>query len=263
MKKNIFDQVSLEGKVVIITGSGSGIGRQMAKRFYETGASLHLLDLNKEGLEQTKKIINGESKRIELFPIDLTSRGQIEYYFNNIKVKSPDILINNAGSYPFEDFLKVTKESLEKTLNINLKSVFWMCQSFIKKKKRGGRIVNISSIEAILPFKDDLIPYCISKSGVISLTRSIARDYGRKGFRSNVILPGAIKTPGTTALVWKAINEMQFKLMKTGYDFQQRLTKGHWGIPDDVAKVSVFLASDLASYVQGAVIPVDGGFLSS
>ncbi len=261
--KAIFEQISLEKKTAVITGAGSGIGREMAKRFFQAGAKLHLLDLNQKGLDETKKIISDKSDKIELFSIDLSSKGQIDSYWEKIDGKIPEILVNNAGTYPFENYLNVTKDGLERTLSINLKSVFWMCQNFIRKKKRNGIIVNISSIEAILPFKDDLIPYCISKSGVISLTRSLARDYGKKGFRSNVILPGAIKTPGTSALVWKAINEMQFKLMKTGYDFQQRLTKGHWGTPDDVAKVTLFLSSDLASYVQGAMIPVDGGFLSS
>jgi 3-oxoacyl-[acyl-carrier protein] reductase len=149
-------------------------------------------------------------------------------------------------------------------MDINLNSVFWMCQNFIKRRgKQGGIIINISSIEAILPFKEDLVQYSISKSGVIALTRSLARDYGRKGFRANVILPGAIKTPGTRGLAKDAIVNLRLDLMKTGYDFQQRLALGRWGNPDEVAKVALFLASDLASYVQGAMIPVDGGFLSS
>ena len=150
------------------------------------------------------------------------------------------------------------------TLDVNLNSVFWMCQNFIKKRLgKGGIIINLSSIEAILPFKEDLAHYCVSKSGVIALTRSLARDYGKDGFRINVILPGAIKTQGTDNLVRKAISGFKFNLLKTGYDFQTRLALGRWGDPDEVAKVALFLSSNLASYVQGALIPVDGGFLSS
>ena len=105
--------------------------------------------------------------------------------------------------------------------------------------------------------------YSISKAGVIALTRSIARDYGKLGFRSNVIMPGAIITAGTKSIMKDAILGLDIGLIKTGYDFEQRLADGKWGEPDDVAKVVLFLSSDLASYVQGAVIPVDGGFLSS
>ena len=95
------------------------------------------------------------------------------------------------------------------------------------------------------------------------MTRSLARDYGRNNFRINTILPGAIKTPGTDNLVKMAISKMKVKLIKTGYDFQNRLALGRWGNPDEVAKVALFLCSDLASYVQRAMLPVDGGFLSS
>jgi len=139
-----------------------------------------------------------------------------------------------------------------------------MCQNFIRKRKKlGGVIVNISSIEALIPFKADLAHYSISKSGVIALTRSLARDYGRKGFRVNGILPGAIKTPGTDSLVKTAITKLQLNLIKTKIDFESRLTLGRWGAPDEVAKVVLFLSSNMASYVQGAMIPVDGGFLSA
>ena len=128
---------------------------------------------------------------------------------------------------------------------------------------KGKTIVNLSSIEAILPFKEDLAHYSVSKAGVLALTRSLARDYGRNNFRINTILPGAIKTPGTDTLVKMAISKMKVKLIKTGYDFQNRLALGRWGNPDEVAKVALFLCSDLASYVQGVMLPVDGGFLSS
>jgi 3-oxoacyl-[acyl-carrier protein] reductase len=91
----------------------------------------------------------------------------------------------------------------------------------------------------------------------------LARDYGRQGFRANVILPGAIKTPGTNFLIKDALVNAKLGLMKTGYDFKQRLANGRWGIPDEIAKVVLFLSSDMASYIQGAVLPVDGGFLTS
>jgi 3-oxoacyl-[acyl-carrier protein] reductase len=108
-----------------------------------------------------------------------------------------------------------------------------------------------------------MIAYTVGKAGVLALTRGLAREFGRKGFRVNVMLPGGIHTPGTRSVIRSALRGVRFDLMRTGWDFQGRLALGRWGQPDEVARVALFLASDLASYVQGALIPVDGGFLSS
>jgi len=247
---SLSETISFEGKSVLITGSSSGIGRAIAERFSEARANLILLDINAADPNTT-------------YPIDLSDKNKIDEFWNNTKVL-PDILVNNVGIYPEQNFLRLSKESLNKTLSINMESTVWMCQNFIKLRgKKGGIIVNISSIEAILPFKRDLIPYSMSKAGVIALTRSLARDYGRDGFRVNAILPGAIETPGTGSLVKSALKNFRVDLIKTGYNFNERLANGRWGKPDEVAKAVIFLSSDLASYVQGTLLPVDGGFLSS
>lgn len=257
------DALSFTGKTVLITGAASGIGRAIAARFEEAGARLLLVDLDQRGLEAT--LAPFASRGHELFQVDLEHRANIAEFWDRLdRSGTPDILVNNAGIYPFKDFLEVDEEYLRHTLDINLNSAFWMCQSFIDHRgKRGGVMVNTSSVEAILPFKNDLVHYAMSKAGVLALTRSLARDYGPKGFRSNAVIPGGITTPGTKLLVKDAILHFKFNLAKTGYLFQQRLANGHWGTPDDVAKVVLFLSSDLASYLQGVAIPVDGGFLSS
>ena len=259
--------LSLKGKTALISGASSGIGKAMAHRFAEAGAHLVLVDVDEQGLCNTRDdLAHFHESDKHIHKVDLCHKIQIDALWEKLQDNLPDIIVNNAGIYPFQDFLEVNAEFLERTLNINLNSVFWMCQNFIKRRKqdkKGGIIVNISSIEAILPFKEDLVQYSISKIGVIALTRSLARDYGKKGFRVNVILPGAIKTPGTSSLAKDAIAKFKVNLIKTGYDFQQRLALGRWGDPDEIAKVALFLSSDLASYVQGAVLPVDGGFLST
>ncbi len=257
------DILSFRGKKTLISGAASGIGRAISLRLAEAGSDLILLDIDENGLKNIKDAAESYGVLVETYDTDLAKKESIDLLWKNIAFDTPDILINNAGIYPFKDFLEVEKSFYENTLDVNLNSVFWMCQNFIKKRgARGGVIVNISSIEALIPFKIDLAHYSVSKAGVMALTRSLARDYGRKGFRVNCILPGAIRTPGTDSLVKRAITKMQLHLIRTGIDFNARLTLGRWGKPDEVAKVVLFIASDLASYVQGTMIPVDGGFLS-
>ena len=256
--------ISLEGKKTLISGAGSGIGRAIAKRFAEAGSDLILVDIDERGLCQTRDSMQKFTSRVSICKLDLSKKAQIDSLWEDFNDEIPDILINNAGIYPFKNYLLLDEDELKKTMDVNLYSIFWMCQNFIKKRiNKGGIIVNLSSIEAILPFKEDPAHYSVIKAGVLALTRSLARDYGRNNFRVNSILPGAIKTPGTDSLVKMAISKMKVKLIKTGYDFQNRLALGRWGNPDEVAKVALFLCSDLASYVQGVMLPVDGGFLSS
>jgi NAD(P)-dependent dehydrogenase (short-subunit alcohol dehydrogenase family) len=262
---SLVESMTFLDKKVVVTGAASGIGKAIAQRFAEGGASVWLLDVNLKGLSETIGCLESSRCQHVLYEIDLADKKGIDQFWSSFNSdNAPDILINNAGVYPMEDYLDVDEEFLERVLNINMNSVFWMCQNFIRlRNKKGGIIVNISSIEALLPFKKDTVHYGMSKAGIIALTRSLAHDYGKSGFRANVVLPGAIKTAGTKSLVRDAILNVQLDLVKSGYDFQQRLAKGRWGEPDEVAKVVLFLSSDLASYVQGAIIPVDGGFLSS
>ena len=256
--------VSMKGRRVLITGAASGIGKAMAIRFADAGADLVLLDLNKEGLAQAEKDAGSLSCAVTTRMVDLSQKAEIDAFWEHLNGPLPDTLINNAGIYPMKDYLEVDQSFLSRTLRVNFESVFWMSQEFIRRRKnQGGVIVNVSSVEAVLPFKSDMVPYSASKASVLALTRALARDYGRQGFRINVIMPGAIRTPGTEGLMKTAVKHLDVDLVKTGYDFQTRLALGRWGKPDEVARVALFLASDLSSYVQGAVIPVDGGFLSS
>jgi NAD(P)-dependent dehydrogenase (short-subunit alcohol dehydrogenase family) len=254
---------SLKGKKTLISGAASGIGRSIAIRFAEAGSDLILVDINEKGLDEIKEVTLLYGNKVRVLISDLSGKDAVRDLWEKISSDAPDIIVNNAGIYPFKDYLEIDRYFYENTLEVNLNSVFWMCQNFIRKRgSRGGVIVNISSIEALIPFKEDMAHYCVSKAGVMALTRSLAKDYGRKGFRVNCVLPGAIRTPGTESLVKKAIAKLQLNLIRTGINFNSRLTLGRWGKPDEVAKVVLFIASDMASYLQGTMIPVDGGFLS-
>ena len=177
--------------------------------------------------------------------------------------KGPDILVNTAGIYPMKNFLELDEAFLKNAMDKNLNSALWMCQDMIKARmKRGGVIINIASVEAIMPFKEDLVPYGLSKIGVIMLTRSLASEYGRQGFRINAIVPGGVLTPGTRNLAKEAL-KFNVGIIKSGLEYRQRLPMGRLGQPDEIARMALVLAHDLSSYVHGTLVAVDGGFLSA
>jgi NAD(P)-dependent dehydrogenase (short-subunit alcohol dehydrogenase family) len=261
--KPLSELVSLNGKRALITGSAAGIGKAMAYRFAEADAHLELVDIDKKGLSATRKELSQFNHEVNIHKVDISIKEEIDSLWEELSGREPDILVNNAGIYPFRNFLEVDKAFFKKVMDINLQSAFLMCQHMIKRRlKRGGVIINVGSIEALLPFAEDLVPYNISKTGVIALTRALAKEYGKHGFRINVIIPGGIVTPGTKAVA-KEISQFKFGLLKTGLEFKVRLPLNRGGQPDEVARVALFLASDLASYVHGALVPVDGGFLSA
>jgi NAD(P)-dependent dehydrogenase (short-subunit alcohol dehydrogenase family) len=261
--KPLSELISLKGKRALITGSAVGIGRAMAYRFAEAGADLDLVDMNIKGLGLVKKELAQFESEIDIHKVDLSGEEEIDALWEELNRKEPDILVNNAGIYPFKNFLEVDDAFLKKVMDINLRSALLMCQYMIKKRlKRGGVIINIGSIEAIVPIAEDLIPYDISKTGVIAMTKALAKQYGKNGFRINAILPGGITTPGTKAVA-KEVARFKTGPLKTGIELAMRLPLRRGGQPDEVACIALVLASDLSSYVHGALIPVDGGFLSA
>jgi len=242
-----------------ITGAAAGIGGATALRLAEAGSDLILVDVDAEGLEDVRGELSRYGVEVETHVADLSRREEIDGLWNELRGREPDVLVNNAGVYPFKKFLEVDEDFLRWVLSVNTLSVFWMCQRMIRAREReGGAIVNVGSIEALLPFKEDLAHYTMSKASVIALTRSLARDYSER-FRVNVVIPGGIVTPG----VLRAAKRMGLRAMTEAREFLKRLPMGRMGDPDEVARVTLFLASDLSSYVNGAVIPVDGGFLST
>jgi len=261
--KPLSELISLKGKKALITGSALGIGKAMTYRFAEAGADLELVDMNERGLKTVAKGLSGFEVEINIHKVDLSSEEEVDALWERLKGKEPDILVNNAGIYPFKDFLEVDDAFFSKVMDINLRSALLMCQHMIKSRlKKGGVIINIGSIEAIIPFAEGMAPYSISKAGVIALTRSLAREYGKSSCRINAIIPGGIITPGTKAVA-KEVTQLRLSLLRTGVLFSTRLPLKRGGQPDEVARIAVVLASDLSSYVHGALIPVDGGFLSA
>ena len=261
--KPLAELISLNGKRALITGSAAGIGKAIALRFAEAGADLQLVDMDTRRLGATKRDLSHFNSKIDTYKVDIANKHEIDALWEDLRGIEPDILVNNAGIYPFKDFLEVDRDFLNKIMDVNLNSVFMMCQNMIRTRmKKGGMIINIGSIEAIMPLAHDLIPYSLSKIGIIALTRSLAKEYGKRGFRINVIIPGGIIPSGAKAVV-KHLKHLNTGLIKTGITFKMRLPLNRGGRPDEVACIALVIASDLSSYVHGALIPVDGGFLSA
>ena len=261
--KKVSELISLQGKTALITGAAAGIGRAIAFRYAEAGADLILVDIDRPGMEGLKQELSAFSVDASIHHFDMANGKNIEALWEGLK-EPPDILVNNVGIYPPYNFTALKENIWQKVMDTNLNSTFRMCQRMIKKRvKTGGVIINIASIEAIIPFADNLTHYDVSKAGIIAFTRSLAKEYGKKNFKINAILPGGIDTPGTRAVAERIWRKFDVGLIPSGIKYQSRLPLGRRGKPDEVACIALFLASELSSYVQGALIPADGGFLSS
>jgi len=231
----------LTGKIAIITGASTGIGKGIAQRFLKEGA---------------KVIVFGRSKPdypgAEFYKVDVSSENQIISAMK--KIKKLDILVNNAGILFLENIENSTK-NFDKTLDVNLKGQFWMCRHALPLlKKSKGNIVNISSVIGVMP-ASDAIAYCISKAGVISLTKNLAQQYAAQGIRVNAVLPGPIDTPMLRSTV-SSEREM-YESYARGNPMKRI------GKPEDIAAAVAFLASNEARYITGISLPVDGGALGT
>ena len=255
--------VSLEGKRAMVTGSASGIGRAIAYRFAEAGACLELVDINDETLVDVAAELKQFNREINVHKVNLSRKEEIDALWKKLAGKEPDVLVNNAGIYPSRPFLDVDESFLKRVMDVNLNSVFWMCQHMIRNKlRRGGVIINMGSIEAVMPLKEGLSHYDISKAGIMVLSRALASEYGKHGFRINVLVPGGIWTPGAKRMA-KDVMKLKFGVIKSGIEYNMRTPMSRLGKPDEVARMALALATDLSSYVNGTLIVVDGGFLSA
>jgi len=239
----------LKGKIAIITGAGSGIGKEAAKLFVREGAKVAACDVVEEWVKELER----KSDNIEGYRLDVTDRGMIEEVVKKIYEKHGkiDILVNNAGITRDALFLRMREEDWDKVIEVNLKGVYNMTQVVVPYmvKGKGGSIINTSSIVGIYG-NIGQTNYAASKAGVIGMTKVWAKELGRYGIRVNAIAPGFIKTPMTEKLPEKVVNIVL-----------ERTPLKRMGEPIEVAYVYLFLASDESSFITGQVISVDGGLV--
>ena len=257
------DLISLKGKHALITGPASGIGKAIAYRFAEAGADLSLVSAHGDNLAKTKSELPGLATHISCHVADVSDKSAVDELWANLRGNEPDILVNNVGMYPFRHFVDVDEAFYQHVMKTNLDSVYWMCQQMIAKRmEQGGVIINVGSTDGIRPFKEALSHYSVSKAGVIALTKTLAKEFAKNGFRINAIVPGAIRPPDAKS-IGKQVLKGGLGVVKTGLEYMHQIPVGRLWQADEVARMALVLASDLASYVHGAAIPVDGGFLSS
>ncbi len=243
--------MKLQGKVALVTGGARGIGREIALLFAKEGADVVICDVNKEVAAETQKEIEALGRRSMSFETDVTVFKQVEEMMNLVldNFKHLDILVNNAGITKDNLLLRMSEEDWDKVLSVNLKGVFNCTKAASKLmiKQRSGKIVNIASIIGIMGNAGQA-NYAASKGGIISFTKSVAKELASRNVNANAVAPGFIQT----AMTEKLTPEQKSAMLA-------HIPLNRLGVPQDVAQTCLFLASSESDYITGQTIVVDGG----
>ncbi len=246
----------LKGRVAVITGASSGIGRQIAESLAEAGAAVALLARNQRKLEEVATAIREQGGSVEVCPADVTDENAIERVAGQVsgKLGTCDILVNNAGiniRRPLEEF---TRQDWDRVVDTNLTAPFVMCQTFVPgmREKKFGRVINIASIMAHISLPNRTA-YSATKAGLLGLTKSLALELAPHNITANGISPGPIATEMLKPLIEDPEKNAQFLA---------RVPVGRWGRVEEVGSLAAFLCSDEAAFITGTDIVIDGGWMA-
>ena len=249
------DLTSLTGQTAIVTGGAMGIGRAIAERLHEAGANVVVSDPN-EAREQVAEALSSKRPNSALATAtDVSDESSVESMVSATveRFGGIDILINNAGIYPVMPMLEMEADLFKRVLDINLTGLF-LCTKAVAasmiKRGDGGRIVNITSIDALHPSMIGLAHYDASKHGAWGFTKNVALELAAHNIRVNAIAPGGIVTPGVGSM-----DDAQLA------GFESMIPLGRMGLADEIALTALFLASEMSSYMTGSQVVVDGGRL--
>jgi len=244
----------IKNKVVLVTGAAAGIGAGVARLFSEEGAHVFLVDIDGAQAENVAATHQANGGSAFAFRADVRDRDQMAEVVEDAvsRFGHIDILINNAGVYPRQGFLEMTEAQWDAVQDINLKSVFHCTKLVLPYmvRQKSGAVVNISSVTFFLGMKN-LTHYIASKGAIIGFTRSLAREIGEHNVRINCVTPGAVETEGERKIVSKQEADTVMELQS----LKRRIS------PLDLARVCLFLASDLSSGMTGQTLNVDGGWI--
>jgi len=253
---------ALQGKIVVITGAASGQGRAGAILFAREGANLALCDINEAGLEETAKLAAAEAP-VEVLAkrCDMADPADIEKFVAAVTggFGAIDVIYNNAGVMLRRSIEDTTEEDWDRVHDVNVKGPFFLVKHALPAlvKSASGVVINVSSISGLLPPREGNTVYCSSKGAVMAVTRAMARDLAPHGIRVNCLVPGPIDTP-MPAEAFEKLPEEQRPAARAATVSRNMIKR--FGTAEEVAAVAVFLASPAASYMTGAMIPVDGGW---
>lgn len=250
---------SLKGRNALITGAAMGIGHGIAARFVEAGANVMIADVS-PSVDVAAKLDGARAKSIVLDVSDeKAARQAVQHFVDDFGTL--DILVNNAGIYPMSPVLEMTPEFFDRVIDVNLRGLVFISQAAalqMVKQGKGGKIINVASIDSVHPSMPGLAAYDASKGGVLMFTKDFALEVAPYDITVNAIAPGGIITEGASKPL-KGLTVEQMEQMTK--EFVRQVPLGRFGEPDDIAKVAVFLASSAADYMTGALVIVDGGRL--
>jgi len=251
---------SLKGRNALITGAAMGIGRGIASRFLEAGANVMMADISAGVGEAAAQLDENRATGIVLDISDEKATAAAVQRFVE-EFGGLDILVNNAGIYPTSPVLDMTPEFFDRVIDINLRGLVFMSKAAgqqMVKQGKGGRIVNVASIDSVHPSMPGLAAYDASKGGVLMFTKNFALEMAPHNVTVNAIAPGGITTEGASRPTAGLTTE---QIQQLTSEFVRQVPLGRFGVPDDIAKVAVFLASSAADYMTGELVIVDGGRL--
>jgi NAD(P)-dependent dehydrogenase (short-subunit alcohol dehydrogenase family) len=252
--------MNLVGKTAVVTGVGAGIGAAVADIFAACGATVIGLECNPQALGRSTQRVKSNGGELHPICADVSSEESVARAFDEIEglCQSIDILVNNVGVEFYKDFVSVSTADWEFQLAVNLRSVFLCCSRAVPGmiRARRGSIINTASVQAFAT-TGQTAPYAAAKAGVLGLTRDMARDLGPHNIRVNGICPGCIDTP---------MMERSLERNPDAHAARQKMAAaiplGRLGTPHEIANAAAFLASDLASYISGISLLVDGGLMA-
>jgi meso-butanediol dehydrogenase / (S,S)-butanediol dehydrogenase / diacetyl reductase len=247
----------LAGKVALITGGGTGIGRAIALAFAREGAKVAVAGRRQEKLDETLRELERRGSSGLAIVCDVSNERDAQRAAREISKSfgAMNVLVNNAGVLHAATIEGTSEEQWDKLLTINLKGPFLMCKAALPefRKAGGGAIVNVGSVLGLVAMKDRAA-YCASKGGVTLLTKAIALDHAHENVRANCICPSIVETELVAGLFAASEEGRALKKARIG-----SIPLGRMGKPEDVAEMAVFLASEESSWLTGAAVPLDGG----
>ncbi len=251
----------LTGKVAVVTGGGSGIGAAIATLFARQGATVALIDRDASAAETTARTIRDAGGRASALQCDVADTGSVADAFARVDAdhRRVDILVNNAGIAHVGTIQQTAPEDLDRLYNVNVRGVYLCARAAIDIMLRegGGVIVNMASIASLIGIPDRFA-YGMTKGAVLTMTKSIAIDYVKRGIRCNCICPARVHTPFVDGYLAATYPGREDEMYRALSDYQPI---GRMGRPEEVAALALYLCSDEAAFVTGQAYPIDGGVL--